>query len=1016
MNPQQFYNPLLHQQQSAQQQNVRSPPSPHQNMMMMNQPPQVGGGFYHPSSSSMVQSSPTTNTGGFYNPTSSNQTPTTTTGGGFYDPTMPTGGYGNYGTTGLYQTTSITPPTTSSQFYNPALQSGISGTKNVGPPPTELKFGGEALHGALTQQQQHGTVLPPSTGAIPPGTTQSTLGTTSAAIPSIQHPETAFEQGQNYSVQDVISHMGTLTLNPQQNAPYVNIMPNNMPQPKEAGELLTAHISGQPDVSPLYQAHYNLYKSIYVNDTKTAAEVFKSLQSDENTMKMSCNAVPQSLDLLNRYGLPFGCVLKPFHLKEVPTIGGNLIIRCNNCRTYINPFVQFIEFGNKWQCNVCKQINEVPKRYYSPTDMNGVRQDFFERPELTNGVYEYLAPQEYMSRPPQPPAYLFLIDSSFNSINGGLFQASVKAIKNCLKGLKEQSPRTMIGIVCFDSKIHFFNLRSTLTQPQQLVVGELNESLLPLPNDLLVNLEESYNLVEILLDKLEVMFRGSTSVECCLGSALNAAGRLIGRFGGKVSIFLSQLPTIGPNKLTNRESLNDYGNDKTEAKLLQPVDNSYRDFALLFNKDQICCDLYCYAIPESTHSFLDIATLSSLSKFTGGSCKLYEYPDQLSHQLAADLKQCLIDELTGFESVMRIRVSSGMKIVNFFGNFFIRGHDLMALPNISGTQTFGFQMVHTGAMLSTPNVSVQVAVLYTSEQGQRKIRVCNLLLPITNSLSVLYNSTQPTGMINLMGKILAADLAKEGVTNSRSTLIDKWLKSAVTSYKSVANVGIGMGLTLPVSLQYLPLFVCGLSKTNMLLGGKEVRADNRIASSLYLTSCTVQQSILLSHPLLISVTDLLADETADTDSDKPKVLKLFPLSRKLINPEDGCYLLCDGMAIYLWLGRKQWDTDREKFFDLVYELNYNRFTLQADQNEELPFGDDPLLAKVFDLCELFRIQLKTEMPIRIANTNITGQPSSDKLKKVLFTDFHRTFLKKLAEDKTLPVTMSYSDLVTYLSK
>jgi len=169
---------------------------------------------------------------------------------------------------------------------------------------------------------------------------------------------------------------------------------------------------------------------------------------------------------------------------------------------------------------------------------------------------------------------------------------------------------------------------------------------------------------------------------------------------------------------------------------------------------------------------------------------------------------------------------------------------------------------------------------------------------------------------------------------------------------------------------------------------------------------------------MVSVTDLLAEETSD-DSDKPKVLNIVPLSRKLVNPEDGCYLLCDGVAIYLWLGRKQWETEREKYFDLVYELNYNRFTLQTEDSEEpLPFDNDPVLGKVFDLCELLRIQLKTEMPLRIANTNIEQQQNvaTDKLKKILFNDFHRTFLKKLSEDKTLPVTMSYNDIVSYVSK
>ncbi|KAL9658117.1 hypothetical protein ABK040_013030 [Willaertia magna] len=1060
-------NPTINNPQQQHQSNVNNTMNPNNPMM--------GGGFYQPNNNmnqpyinTNVNNNPNT---GYYNPQQqqdgTNQmmynNPNTNPTSYGYNTSSPMMGGGGIITNPMMTTsssyghpTSTTTPSTPTtmSFYNPTQHQTSTGTptglsggmgmmgmgrsitptnkQTIGPPPTELQFDESQVHGAIghhlypssttSSSSGVGHVGLTATGTTTTGTTTGTFppsgglqGLQSTTIPSLS--ETAFEQGQNFAVQDVISHMGTLTLSnqqQQQQQPFINILPNNnVPRPKDVGELINGHVNGQPDVSPLYLAHYNAHKD-KIGD-RNPAEVFKTLQPDENSVKMTCNAVPQSLDLLNRYGLPFGCILKPFHSKEVPTIGGNLIIRCNNCRTYINPFVQFLEFGNKWQCNVCKQINDVPKRYYSPTDQAGVRHDFFERPELTNAIYEYLAPQEYMSRPPQPPAYLFLIDTSYNSINSGFFHSVVESIKGIIKSLKEKSSRTLVGFICFDTRIHFFNLRPTLNQPQQLVVGELNESLLPLPNDLLVNLEESYNLVEQLLDKLEIMFKQTNSIDCCLGASLNAAGRLLGRIGGKVSIFLSQLPSVGPNKLTNREDFNEYGNEKFETKVMQPADNSYRDFALLFNKDQICCDIYCYANPDSRTSYLDLASISNLSKFTGGICKLYEYPDQFSHQLLSDVKQTIIDVLTGFESVMRIRVSSGMKVTNFFGNFFIRGHDLLALPNVTGGQTYGFQLVHTGAMLSTPNVSIQVAVLYTSEQGQRKIRVCNILLPITNSLSVLYNNTQPTALVNLMGKILAADLPKEGVTNSRNTLIDKWLKTCLNGFRSVSNISsTGPGLVLPFALQHLPLYICGLSKTNLLLGGREVRVDTRIYSSLYFSSCTIQQSILMVHPILISITELINEE--QSQDEHPKVLRLSPLSRKLINSEDGVYLLCDGQAIYLWLGKKQWDSDREKYYDLIYELNYNRYTLEEDEeNEDDPFGDDPTLAKVYDISVLLRRQLKTEMPIRFANTNLE-QPSTDKLKKVIINDFHRTLLKKLVEDKTLQVTLSYTDLITYLNK
>ncbi len=48
-----------------------------------------------------------------------------------------------------------------------------------------------------------------------------------------------------------------------------------------------------------------------------------------------------------------------------------------------------------------------------------------------------------------------------------------------------------MGFLTFDSTLHFYNLKPGLTQPQSLVVSELDEPFLPLPDDMLVNLSES---------------------------------------------------------------------------------------------------------------------------------------------------------------------------------------------------------------------------------------------------------------------------------------------------------------------------------------------------------------------------------------------------------------------------------------------------------------------------------------------------------------------------------------------
>ncbi|EEB88514.1 hypothetical protein MPER_13608, partial [Moniliophthora perniciosa FA553] len=34
----------------------------------------------------------------------------------------------------------------------------------------------------------------------------------------------------------------------------------------------------------------------------------------------------------------------------VPLVTDTVIARCRRCRTYINPYVQFVDGGNRWRC------------------------------------------------------------------------------------------------------------------------------------------------------------------------------------------------------------------------------------------------------------------------------------------------------------------------------------------------------------------------------------------------------------------------------------------------------------------------------------------------------------------------------------------------------------------------------------------------------------------------------------------------------------------------------------------
>lgn len=110
--------------------------------------------------------------------------------------------------------------------------------------------------------------------------------------------------------------------------------------------------------------------------------------------------------------------------------------------------------------NLCRLSCSVPGEYFAHLDASGRRIDLDQRPELTKGSVEFVAPTEYMMRPPMPPVYFFLIDVSISAVRSGMIEVSTSgyiadfaAIHFVLYHLKyfsfiNHTAREILGQVC----------------------------------------------------------------------------------------------------------------------------------------------------------------------------------------------------------------------------------------------------------------------------------------------------------------------------------------------------------------------------------------------------------------------------------------------------------------------------------------------------------------------------------------------------------------------------------------
>ncbi|XP_017348103.1 protein transport protein Sec24B isoform X5 [Ictalurus punctatus] len=623
----------------------------------------------------------------------------------------------------------------------------------------------------------------------------------------------------------------------------------------------------------------------------------RKVNCSPDTFCCTLTNIPQTQAMLNKARLPLGLLLHPFRdLTQLPVITSNTIVRCRSCRTYINPFVSFLD-QRRWKCNLCYRVNDVPDEFmYNPVTRS--YGEPHKRPEVQNATVEFIASSDYMLRPPQPAVYLFVLDVSHNAVETGYLSVLCQSLLDNLEKLPGDS-RTRIGFLTFDSTVHFYNLQEGLSQPQMLVVSDIDDVFTPTPDNLLVNLKESQELVKDLLNALPKMFSHTRETHSALGPALQAAYKLMTPTGGRVSVFQTQLPTIGVGLLQSREDPNQRSSTKG-VQHLGPATDFYKKLALDCSGQQIGVDLFLLS-----SQYADLASLACMSKFSAGS--IFYYPafhhvhtPSLRVKLQKDLQRYLTRKI-GFEAVMRIRCTKGMSIHTFHGNFFVRSTDLLSLANVNPDSGFAVQVSIDENLADTSLACFQAALLYTSSKGKRRIRVHTLCLPVVNQLSDVFAGADVQAITCLLANMAIDRSLSCSVSDARDALVNAVVDS-LESYRSNISNMQQTGVIAPSCLRLFPLFTLALLKQKALRTGTSTRLDERVFAMCEFKSQPLKQIMRMIHPDLYRIDNLTEQGALQLNERVIPQPPLLQLSAEKLTRE-GAFLLDCGSAMYLWLGR-----------------------------------------------------------------------------------------------------------------
>jgi protein transport protein SEC24 len=242
----------------------------------------------------------------------------------------------------------------------------------------------------------------------------------------------------------------------------------------------------------------------------------------------------------------------------------------------------------------------------------------------------------------------------------------------------------------------------------------------------------------------------------------------------------------------------------------------------------------------------------------------------------------------GYNALLRVRTSAGLRVIDHFGNFHTRDGVDLEIAGIDADKAIAVALKHDGKLDEKSESAIQVALLYTTACGSRRIRVMTTSLPNTSQLGNVFRFAELDTTVNFLAKSAMSVSLTSPLTMVRSQLTEKCVKVLASYRRNCASSTSPGQLILPETFKLFPLFTLALHKHKALRAG-DIHSDLRVCAMRELKSIPVNLSIPLLYPHMVS----LHSEPAPTP---------VRLSYERLDPH-GCYIIENGCTMILWIGR-----------------------------------------------------------------------------------------------------------------